>query len=42
MSYEAVAGSTRTLYVGVDINTDIVHVGGDTADATYDITVTLL
>ncbi len=34
--------ATRTLYVGVDINTDVVHVGGDTASATYDITVTIL
>ena len=34
--------ATRTLYVGVDINTTVVHVGGDTANASYDITVTLL
>ncbi len=34
--------ATRILYVGVDISTTVVHVGGDTADATYDITVTLL
>lgn len=34
--------ATRILYVGVDINTTQVHVGGDTATASYDITVTLL
>ncbi len=33
---------TRTLYVGVDITTTQVHVGGETATASYDITVTLL
>ncbi len=32
----------RTLYVGVDITTTLVHVGGDTASASYDITVNLL
>ncbi len=36
------SNQTRILYVGVDINTDVVHVGGDTASATYDITVTVL
>ena len=34
--------ATRILYVGVDITTTVVHVGGDTASASYDITVTLL
>jgi hypothetical protein len=34
--------ATRILYIGVDISTTQVHVGGDTADAMYDITVTLL
>ncbi len=34
--------ATRILYVGVDINTTITHSGGDTASATYDITVTIL
>jgi hypothetical protein len=34
--------ATRTLLVGVDIDTSQVHSGGDTASATYDITVTLL
>ncbi len=34
--------ATRILYVGVDINTTIGHGGGDTASATYDITVTVL
>jgi hypothetical protein len=33
---------TRILYVGVDINTTITHSGGDTASATFDITVTVL
>ena len=33
---------TRTLYVGVNITTTQVHVGGETATASYDITVTLL
>ncbi len=32
----------RTLLVGVDLNTDIDHFGGDSPTATYDITVTLL
>ena len=31
----------RTLLVGVDLNTNTSHSGGDTASATYDITVTL-
>lgn len=34
--------ATRILYVGVDITTTQVHSGGDTASASYDITVTLL
>ncbi len=34
--------ATRILYVGVDINTTVTHIGGDTASATYDITVTVL
>ena len=34
--------ATRILYVGVDITTTVVHVGGDTASASYDINVTLL
>ncbi len=34
--------ATRILYVGVDINTTVGHVGGDTASATFDITVTIL
>jgi hypothetical protein len=33
---------TRTLLVGIDLDTSAIHVGGDTASATYDITVTLL
>ncbi len=33
---------SRTLLVGVDLNTDIEHFGGDSPTATYDITVTLL
>ena len=33
---------TRILYVGVDIDTSQMHSGGDTASATYDITVTFL
>ncbi len=32
----------RTLYVGVDLTTSQVHIGGDTASVTYDITVTFL
>ncbi len=32
----------RTLYVGVDLTTSQVHIGGDTASVTYDITVTLI
>ena len=38
----AALSATRTLYVGVDINTTVTHIGGDTASATYDITVTVL
>lgn len=38
----ALAGATRILFIGVDITTTQVHVGGDTASASYDITVTLL
>ena len=34
--------ATRTLYIGVDINTTVAHIGGDMASATYDITVTVL
>ena len=34
--------NTRTLWVGVDLDTTQVHVGGDTASVTYDITVTIL
>jgi hypothetical protein len=33
--------ATKTLLVGVDINTNTAHTGGNTATATYDITVTL-
>ncbi len=33
---------TRHLLVGVDLNTDIEHFGGDSPTGTYDITVTLL
>ncbi len=33
---------SRTLLVGVDLNTDIEHFGGESPTATYDITVTLL
>lgn len=33
--------ATKTLYVGVDLNTTAAHTGGNTASATYDITVTL-
>ena len=31
--------STRTLYVGIDLNTSQMHNGGDMASVTYDITV---
>ncbi|MCH8070523.1 MAG: hypothetical protein IIA09_01140 [Proteobacteria bacterium] len=34
--------ATKTLYVGVDLNTTAAHTGGQTASATYDITVTLI
>ncbi len=34
--------AARTLYVGVDLTTSQVHNGGDTASATFDITVTIL
>ena len=34
--------NTRSLWVGVDLDTTQVHVGGDTASVTYDITVTIL
>ena len=34
--------ATKTLMVGVDLDTSQVHSGGDTASVTYDITVTLL
>ncbi len=33
---------SRTLYVGVNINTSQVHSGGDSASVTYDITVTII
>ena len=32
----------RPLWLGVDIDTTMVHSGGDTASASYDITVTLI
>ena len=32
----------KTLYVGVDLSTTQTHSGGNTASATYDITVTLI
>ena len=34
--------ATKTLLVGVDLDTSQAHTGGQTASATYDITVTLL
>jgi hypothetical protein len=34
--------ATKTLYVGVDLSTSQAHTGGNTASATYDITVTLI
>ena len=34
--------ATRTLLVGVDLDTTQIHSGGDSPTATYDITVTLL
>ena len=34
--------SSRTLLVGVDLDTSQVHAGGDSPTATYDITVALL
>ncbi len=37
-----VTGQTKHLLVGVDLRTVGSHSGGDTASATYDITVTLL
>jgi hypothetical protein len=37
-----VTGQTKHLLVGVDLNTTQEHFGGDSATATYDITVTLL
>ena len=37
-----IRSNARPLRVGVDIDTSQVHVGGDTASASYDITVTLL
>jgi hypothetical protein len=33
--------ATKTLLVGVDLNTTAAHTGGQTASATYDITVTI-
>ncbi len=37
-----VTGQTKHLLVGVNLNTTQEHFGGDSASATYDITVTLL
>ncbi len=34
--------STRTLFVGIDLDTSIEHFGGETASVTYDITVTFV
>jgi hypothetical protein len=34
--------ATKTLYVGVNLSTTAAHTGGQTASATYDITVTLI
>ncbi len=34
--------ATKILYVGVNLNTTQTHTGGQTASATYDITVTLI
>jgi len=34
--------ATKTLYVGVDLSTNQAHTSGNTASATYDITVTLI
>jgi len=33
---------TKTLYVGIDLDTSQTHSGSDTATASYDITVTIL
>ena len=33
---------TRTLFVGIDLDTSQVHSGGETASVTYDITVTFV
>ncbi len=33
---------TRTLFVGIDLNTSQVHTGGDSASVTYDITVNFI
>jgi len=33
---------TRTLFVGIDLDTSIEHFGGETASVTYDITVTFV
>ena len=33
---------TRTLYLGIDLDTSQMHSGGDTASVTYDITVTFV
>ncbi len=33
---------TRTLFVGIDLDTSQVHSGGDSASVTYDITVTFV
>lgn len=37
-----IRSNPRPLWLGVDIDTTQVHSGGDTATATYDITVTLI
>lgn len=34
--------ATKTLWVGVNLNTTQIHAGGDSASVTYDITITLL
>ena len=33
---------TRTLFVGIDLDTSQVHIGGNNASVTYDITVTFV
>jgi hypothetical protein len=39
---DVILQGNRNLFVGVDIDTTQVHVGGDTASVTYDINVTIL